>query len=110
MQTGQLWQKQGEHEMAEGCFAAAMAHAGRLAEACASTAVPDARRQQLVDSLSTLYTSRAQAAWALQQEVFLTAADTMLFVRHHCTCRTDCPDCRHELYAICFASQLTISM
>lgn len=71
MQTGQLWMKQGEHEMAEGCFAAAMAHTATLTEACSSTAVPDARREQLMDSLAGLYTCRAQAAWALQQEVAL---------------------------------------
>lgn len=75
LQTGQLWQKQGEHELAEGCFATAMVHAATLAEACASTALPDARRQQLVDALATLYTARAQAAWALQQEVQLHLAE-----------------------------------
>jgi hypothetical protein len=63
--------KQGEHEMAEGCFAAAMAHTAKLTEACSSTAVPDARRERLVDSVAELYTCRAQAAWALQQEVVL---------------------------------------
>ena len=69
LQTGRLWMKQSEHEMAEGCFAAAIAHTASLTEACSSTALPDARRQQLVDLMSDLYTGRAQAAWALQQEV-----------------------------------------
>ena len=68
-QTGELWQKQGEHEMAEGCFAAAMQHAGPLAEAARAPGVPDARRQALVDAMFGLYAHRAQAAWALQQEV-----------------------------------------
>jgi hypothetical protein len=86
LQTGQLWMKQGEHEMAEGCFAAAMAHTAILAEACSSTAVPDARREQLLDSLAGLYTSRAQAAWALQQEVamYFCCACTHDFC--NCTC------------------------
>lgn len=84
-QTGQLWMKQGEHEMAEGCFAAAMAHTATLTEACSSTAVPDARREQLMDSLAGLYTCRAQAAWALQQEVTL-----VLLLHVHITWNRPC--------------------
>ena len=81
--------KQGEHEMAEGCFAAAMAHTATLTEACSSTAVPDARREQLMDSLAGLYTCRAQAAWALQQEVRL-----VILLHVHITCKCPCAKAR----------------